>query len=161
MAMQSEANKRARSATVQDMAVVGAEAAAAATEGNFADKIQEMIAAKLEELGVTGVDASPNEEFRDFVIGSSEDMKELRDRCEALEARATVTEAVVFEIATDLYKNSVRVTPKPRVKGGSVLGKSAGTRQGTPEGPERADREAWLRLPGRRSQRFLFSKTEI
>ena len=115
--MQSEANKRARSATVQDMAVVGAAAAAAATEGNSADKIQEMIAAKLGELGVTGVDASPNEEFHDFVIGNSEDMKELRDRCEALEARATVTEAVVFEIATDLYKNSVRVTPKPRVKG--------------------------------------------
>ena len=38
------------------------------------------------------------------------------ERLEALERKTKVTEALVYEISYDPYKNGIRVVPKPRVK---------------------------------------------
>ena len=120
--MQSEA-KRARAATIQDMAIAGAVAATAAAEGVAPDKVQEMIQQKLEEMGISGAETT-EDAFAEFLIDNTADMKELKSRCDALEARATITEAIVYEISNDLYKNTVRITPKPRVKGATFSEKA-------------------------------------
>ena len=65
---------------------------------------------KKPELGA-GKDME-NDYFADF----PGDLKKLATRVEALERKGKMMDALIYEIANDLYKNTIQIVPRPRVK---------------------------------------------
>ena len=106
--------ERQRAGTVDEIAAGIAAALNVSGEGRSEEDIRHLIEAKMAELNMKQEDL-PDDYFADCPGEVKKAMEGHGGRLEALERKAKVTEALVYEISNDLYKNSIRVVPKPRV----------------------------------------------
>jgi hypothetical protein len=117
--MESQNPKRMRTVTHDDIALMVATATSGANEGRSTEELAALIAQKMKEKlneeSVKSEDAE--EEIDDRFADVPGQITGLQRRMDAMELRTKVNEKIMHEIATDLYKSTVRIMPKPRVKG--------------------------------------------
>ena len=105
-------SKRPRVATVDDVIEASMAAVGAAGEGRSEPELRTFLSEKLKE-SAKKAKKEDNDELPDDSFADSN----ITERLTALELRQNVVEAVVYEISTDLYKNTIRIMPKARIKG--------------------------------------------
>ena len=118
--MESQNPKRLRTVTHDDVALMVATAASGANEGWSTEELAALIAQRMKEK-MNGAESAGFEDAEEEIHDSFADIPGqimgLQQRMDAMELRTKVNEKIIHEIATDLYKSTVRIMPKPRVKG--------------------------------------------